>query len=80
MSDWLPETGVVTRGYCPGCEPDVDPVKELVHESRCEQHQPVIGGSEDARATTTAIPAGVGEADGHDCRLMAVLLRERPCA
>jgi hypothetical protein len=48
MSDHLPPTPVVTRDYCPTCEPTVDPVRELVTVFYCGAHAPILlGGADD---------------------------------
>jgi len=35
------------RDWCPGCEPDVDPLRELVFENHCWRHKPSERGSAD---------------------------------
>lgn len=74
----MTETGFVGFYVCPGCEPEADPVAQgqILTIRWCDGHAPSIAGSEDgivpgeARYLSTS-----GEADGHDCRAMAELLR-----
>ena len=35
------------RFYCPGCEPETDPIKEVVSTRYCGVHIPSAAGSED---------------------------------
>ena len=60
---WLEKTRSVTRDYCPACEPDVDPTKELVTVSYCSRagHQPTSEGNVDflSRADKNVWPVTV---------------------
>lgn len=40
-----------TRSYCPGCEPDVDPLTGLVNVCYCGEHFPGVAGVEDRTAS-----------------------------
>lgn len=74
MSDYLPDSGVVTRPYCPACEPDTDPL-DLVSPQWCYTHAPSTDGPDDA---LTGSPRGLsssGEADGADCAAVARMIR-----
>jgi hypothetical protein len=33
--------------YCPGCEPEADPTREILDVRWCESHSPVRGGLDD---------------------------------
>ena len=46
MSDYY-ESPVMTRRWCPLCEPEVDPFTELVEEIRCDEHYPGREGALD---------------------------------
>jgi len=68
MSDSLPDTPNVARVYCPGCEPDADPDKEILDVFWCHRHQPMRGGEDDAAVTSTAYLSGTSEAGGEENR------------
>ena len=34
----------LVRSVCPGCEPEVDPIKEMTVTSWCQTHRPIIDG------------------------------------
>ena len=70
------ETPFVGRTFCPTCEPEADEIGETLIVRWCADHIPVLAGVADA-AVPDARPflSGSGEADGHDCRAMARLLR-----
>jgi hypothetical protein len=44
----VPSTGDVTHNWCPLCEPDVDPLKELVVIRWCHSHRKALTGADDA--------------------------------
>ena len=46
--DALSPTGEVTHDWCPMCEPQVDPLKELVVVLWCPSHQRASTGLDDA--------------------------------
>ncbi len=74
MSDYLPESGVVGEWWCPACEPDRDPVRELLNIRVCPEHHQTPEGADDARATGRGYLAGSAEIDGEQnrawCRLI----------
>lgn len=43
MSDILLNTPNEARDWCPGCEPDADPLREVLVERRCYAHAPSAG-------------------------------------
>ena len=63
-----------TRPYCPTCEPETDPVEELVTVRYCGRHDPDRAGVED-ECVPPGLGIGGGEADGHDCRIVAGFIR-----
>ena len=77
MSDYtVPESPMVTRAWCPGCDPDIDPTRELVYTRWCDLHQPGVGGAEDARVTARegfALHAP-SEGDAATCRAFAAAI------
>jgi len=77
MSDDLQDTGFVGRTYCPGCEADADPIRELLTIARCWQHQLAEPkGADDDLVPSSGPMLACGEADGSDCRRVAELLRQ----
>src|SRR5687768_10256819 len=48
MSDYIPDTPAIGRMYCPGCEPEVDPMREILDVRWCESHAPKGTGLDDA--------------------------------
>ena len=68
MSDTIPDTENVARRYCPICEPDADPCREVLDALYCEPHRPTCGGLDDERAPVLAYLSGSGECGGDDNR------------
>ena len=70
MSD---ETPVMTRSYCPVCEPAADPIAELLEVAYCnlEGHRPTMTGDADVSVESIS---GSGEAGGHENRVMCAAL------
>lgn len=64
MSDYLPDTPVVGRAYCPGCEPDADPSREVLDTRWCEKHAPTREGKDDDVIRSSAYLSGSAEAGG----------------
>lgn len=59
----LNKSGDQTRQYCPGCEPDTNPLTELVNVCYCGTHCPAESGVEDqhpAIPETQAVPQDAG--------------------
>src|SRR2546428_6337551 len=54
MGGDLLETLSVARLYCPGCEPNVDPVKEILDVRWCTAHRPKADGVDDAKISAYA--------------------------
>jgi len=54
MADYTPDTPLVARLYCPGCEPEADPTSEILDVLWCEAHSPVRGGLDDALVSAAA--------------------------
>ena len=66
MSDWLPDTPCLGRYYCPGCEPEADPTREILDVRHCERHNPVRDGADDEIVVAAAYLSGSAEAGGED--------------
>src|SRR5205809_4277984 len=46
----LTDTPNLASSYCPRCEPERDPVHEILTVCWCEEHRPTCEGADDARA------------------------------
>lgn len=79
MSNYLPDTPSVARFYCPGCEPDADPLSEILDIRRCAAHVVVEKGIDDEVVISEAFLSGSTEAGGFDNREWCKFFhRERP--
>lgn len=68
VTEYIAETSYVARRYCPGCEPDADPIREILDVRWCDGHAPDRGGLDDPAVRTDAILSGSAEAEGADNR------------
>ena len=48
----------MTRDVCPICEPEVDPLVELVIEAWCHRHRPDMEGNADSAVPRESRPEG----------------------
>ncbi len=62
----MSQTPRVARSYCPGCEPDANPVGEVLDACWCDVHAPTRDGLDDAVVTLGAHLSGTAEAGGLD--------------
>src|SRR5256885_5446069 len=46
----LTDTPNLASSYCPRCEPERDPVREILTVCWCDEHRPTCEGADDARA------------------------------
>ena len=82
MTDFIePRSSVVVRPYCPGCEPETDPMRELLELRWCPSHAPAWDGTDDILVAATSRAGGSAEAGGEDNRRWCELIhRESPSA
>lgn len=66
LNDWVPDTPYQARSYCPLCEPEADPIKEILEVRWCELHTPSRSGSADDYIRSNAYLSGSAEAEGAD--------------
>lgn len=66
MSDILPDSPAIARPYCPTCEPDADPCKEILDVRWCDAHSPNRSGLDDETISPGVMPSGSAEAGGDD--------------
>ena len=64
MTEYLADSPVVARPYCPGCEPGADPMREVLDVRWCDEHLPVREGTADERVDSSAFLSGTAEAGG----------------
>jgi hypothetical protein len=74
VTDFLPDTPPVARPYCPDCEPDADPCREILDVRWCAAHTPAWNGADDAAVRADASLSGSTEAGGDDNRRWCHLL------
>ena len=68
------ETPCVARAYCPRCEPEADPIGEVLNVRWCEAHAPARDGLDDHAVSHGASPSLTIEAGGADNRQWCDLL------
>lgn len=67
MSD-IHETPSVAHPWCPKCEPDLDPMTQILDVRWCESHRPLEHGAADRLVQTDVYLLGSQEAGGDDNR------------
>lgn len=77
MTDFLTDTPSVARSYCPGCEPDADPCREILDVRWCDAHTPARDGLDDGSVTAEAYLSGSAEAGGSDNRVWCEVIHRR---
>lgn len=77
MSEYIPDTPSVARAYCPVCEPDADPTREILDVRWCETHLPAREGADDGMVAAGAYLSGSAEAGGDDNRRWCELIHRR---
>lgn len=75
--DYLADTPVIARTYCPGCEPDADASRDILDVRWCDSHSPLRGGVDDSAVSAAAWLSGSNEAGGDDNRRWCELLHRR---
>ena len=79
MTDFIePRSSVVVRPYCPGCEPETDPMRELLEQRWGPTHAPAWDGADDLLVAAAARPGGSAEAGGEDNRRWCELIHRAP--
>jgi hypothetical protein len=77
MGEYIADTVSVARAYCPGCEPEADPLSEILDVHWCELHLPHREGLDDTRIEAAAYLSGSAEAGGDDNRRWCETLHGR---
>lgn len=74
--DTLPDTPVVARPFCPGCDTTADELREILVVRWCCDHEPSREGLADAAVPGERVSLNTaGEAEGRDCRIIGGLIR-----
>ena len=68
MPEFVADSPIVARPFCPGCEPGTDPTSEILDTRWCDAHAPVRGGAQDEHVRSEAYLSGSSEAGGDENR------------
>lgn len=74
MTDFLAPTPELGRKYCPDCEPDVDPTKEILDVRWCASHHDAARGTADGEVEGSTWISGSSECEGLTNKLWNDLL------
>lgn len=72
--DALADTPDLSRPYCPTCEPDADPLREILRVRWCWDHPQVVTGADDAAVGPFTVVGSTefsAEANRRICALLA---------
>ncbi len=74
----LPDTGDLSRKWCPKCEPDADPSREILSVQYCAMHTIDRRGVDDDVITESNISSqsGTSDSEGYTNKLMSDLLKK----
>jgi hypothetical protein len=67
----------VARLYCPGCEPNADPLREILEVRWCVAHCPTTEGVEDEKVIVHAYLSPATEAGGAPNRAVCDFLHRK---
>jgi hypothetical protein len=71
----LSETPSMASSYCPGCEPNRDPLREILAVQWCVHHQPTFSGPDDELAKLNpSVLSSLGEAEAESNRIWCDLV------
>lgn len=77
MRESIPDSPVLAILYCPGCEPDRDPIEEILDIRWCRSHIPTAKGLDDDSLSPTSVLSVNEEAGGKDNRRWCELFRPK---
>lgn len=80
MTDWVRDSPIVTRPFCPVCEADIEQDTSMCEIRFCHMHQPSSSGADDdviPASMRETYPAGSSEAGGLDNRAWCELLHRK---
>lgn len=73
----IPDSPIEVRWYCPGCEPDADPIAEMLAIRRCGSHDPGTEGELDRLVHSEGWLSGSAEAEGRDNKRFCDLIHRQ---
>ena len=74
---YLDDTPNVARSYCPECEPDADPIKEVLDVRYCGMHGPTTAGLDDSGVRSQDYLSGSAESGGEANRAMCDFIHRK---
>ncbi len=74
MTEYLADSPVVARAWCPGCDPLADPTLEILDLRYCDAHTPPRAGAADTTVASEGWVSGSSEAGGEANRRWCQLL------
>ena len=78
MSSELVDTPNLASSYCPGCDPERDPLREILTVCWCDEHRPTCEGAEDARVSVDRLAlSSAGEANAETNRAWCAWVHRR---
>jgi hypothetical protein len=78
MSSELVDTRNLAWSYCPGCDPERDPLREILTVCWCDEHRPTCAGTEDARVSVDRLAlSSAGEANAETNRAWCAWVHRR---
>lgn len=76
---YMPDTPNMVRYYCPGCEIDADPLKEMLEARWCGEHSPSTAGEMDRLVDQSSYISGSNEAEGvYNAAMCNLIHRPKP--
>jgi hypothetical protein len=76
VSDYIPETPYMGRQWCPVCEPERDPSREILDTRWCGRHEPSREGTaDDGVPKSEGYMSGAHEAGGDSNAAACALVR-----
>lgn len=78
MNEYLPDSPNMAIFYCPSCEPDRDPLAEILDIRWCDAHIPQRYGNADEEVGPLPFMNGSDESGGDYNRRWCELFRPKP--
>lgn len=77
VSQYLPDSPIVTRRVCPGCDPDAADPTQMVELWPCPSHTMSAKGEDDGMLSENIPPSGAAECEGETNRAWCALFYRR---
>ena len=75
MASEMPDSPMRSALWCPGCDLEADPTRDILQVHWCFRHAPSRDGLDDAHVTVDMIAGVNGEAEAVNCRAVQALIR-----